>query len=474
MKRVVSLVLVLGLAAFLAVADVHADVRLPKLFGDHMVVQRNQPTVVWGWADAGEKVTVDLAGNKADATAGSDGKWSVKVSTPPAGGPYELTIAGKNTVKLSDVLVGEVWICSGQSNMEWSVRQSQDAEKEIAAANHARIRHIKVEHTPADKPQDDLVTKQGWQVCTPESVPAFTAVGYFFARNLQDALDVPVGLIGSNWGGTRIEPWTPPVGFEQVPALKDIADQLSAMPAKLADGKINHQTPLALYNGMIHPLVPFAVQGAIWYQGESNNGEGMLYFEKKKALIGGWRKLWDRPEMPFYFVQLAPYKYGANRQPADLAGIWEAQLKSLEIPHTGMAVTVDIGDVKDIHPRNKQEVGRRLALWALAKTYGKQLVYSGPLYASHAVEGDKIRIKFQHAGGGLTARDGKPLSHFEIAGDDGNFVAATATIDGATVVVHSEKVAKPSAVRFAWDQIAEPNLSNQEGLPASPFRTSSK
>jgi sialate O-acetylesterase len=444
-----------------------AEVRLPKIFGDHMVIQRDQPTVVWGWAEAGEKVSVDFAGSKAEVTADAAGKWQLKVTPPSTVGPHELTVTGKNTVKLSDVLMGEVWLCSGQSNMEWPVQASDNPMEEIANAKHPRIRHIKVQHTPAEKPLDDLAT-DGWKVCSPETVAQFTAVGYFFARNLEQSLDVPIGLIGSNWGGTRIEPWTPPVGFTQVPELKDIADKLDTFPSKAADGKINHQTPLALYNGMIHPMVPFAIRGAIWYQGESNNGEGMLYRDKMKALIGGWRAVWQREDLPFYFVQLAPYKYN---KPLNLPEIWEAQAAALEIPHTGMAVTVDIGNVKDIHPRNKQEVGKRLALWALAKTYGKQVVYSGPLYESHQIDGDKVRIKFKHAGGGLVARDGKPLSHFEIAGDDGKFVAATATIDDGAVVVKSDQVPKPTAVRYGWHEEAEPNLSNQEGLPASPFRT---
>lgn len=470
-----ALAVLVGIASIFCAAATQADVRLPKVFGDHMVIQQGQPIVVWGWAEAGEKVSVDLAGNKGEATTASDGKWTVKVMPPAAGGPYELTISGKNSVKLSDVLVGEVWLCSGQSNMEWSVQQSLNAQDEIAAANHPKIRHIKIPHTPSDKPQDDVNTN-GWQVCSPQTVGSFTAVGYYFGRNLQQALDVPVGLIGSNWGGTRIEPWTPPVGFRQVPALKDIADNLANFPSRTKNEKtktegINQQSPLALYNGMIHPLVPYSIRGAIWYQGESNNGEGMLYHEKMRALIGGWRSLWNREDMPFYFVQLAPWKYNAD--PTNLAGIWEAQLATLSVPNTGMAVTVDIGDVKDIHPRNKQEVGRRLALWALAKTYGKELVYSGPLYDSHKIEGDKVRISFKHTGGGLIARDGKSLTHFEIAGEDGKFVPATATIDGATVIVHSDQVAKPIAVRFAWHQEAEPNLSNQEGLPASPFRTKS-
>lgn len=459
-----------ALVALILGSQASADVRLPKLFSDHMVIQQGQPTVVWGWAEAGEKVSVKFAEATADATADSNGKWMVKLAAPSAGGPHELTVAGKNTIKLTDVLVGEVWICSGQSNMEWTVQMSQNAKEEIAAGNHPRIRHIKVQHTPAEKPLDDLTTN-GWQVASPETVANFTAVGYFFAKNLQEALDVPIGLIGTNWGGTRIEPWTPPEGFKQVPALKEIADSLDKYPAKNKDGNINHQSPLALYNGMIHPIVPFAVRGAIWYQGESNNGEGMLYADKMKALISGWRKVWGREDLPFYYVQLAPFKYGGD--PTSLAGIWEAQAAALSIPNTGMAVTVDIGDVADIHPRNKQDVGRRLALWALAKTYGKELVYSGPLYDSHKIDGNKVRIEFKHTGGGLVARDGKPLSHFEIAGEDGKFVPATATIEGAAVVVHSDQVQKPTAVRYAWHQEAQPNLSNQEGLPASPFRTKS-
>ena len=376
------------------------------------------------------------------------------------------------------MLVGEVWLCSGQSNMEWTVRASGNAAEEISAANHPRIRHIKIPNTPAAKPQND-VKSDGWKVCTPENAANFTAVGYYFGRKLMQDLDVPVGLIGSHWGGTRIEPWTPPVGFQQVPALKDIADKLDTFPTmtqqrdKNDSSKtttvVNHQSPLALYNGMIHPLLPFAIRGAIWYQGESNNGEGMLYFEKMKALIGGWRSVWNNPEMPFLFVQLAPYHY---KVPTQLPEIWEAQTAALSIPNTGMVVTNDIGNIKNIHPKNKQDVGRRLALWALAKTYGKTgLVYSGPLYKDMKIDGNKIRVSFDHVGGGLVSRDEKPLTWFAIAGADGNFVEAQAQIDGNTVVVSSDKVAEPKTVRFAWDQDAEPNLSNKEGLPASAFRT---
>ncbi|RMG39030.1 MAG: 9-O-acetylesterase [Planctomycetota bacterium] len=451
---------------------VRADVRLPHVFSDHMVLQRDKPIPVWGWDDPGAKVVVQLGDAKAEAKADANGRWSVQLPARAAGGPLELTVKGTTEAVFDDVLVGEVWLCSGQSNMEWPVSRAMNAQQEIAAANYPRIRHIKIPHRPADKPQDD-VPSDGWQVCSPKTVGAFTAVGYFFARHLHKELDgVPIGLIGSNWGGTRIEPWTPPEGFKQVPALKNIADRLDQFPEKRGD-RIVHQSPLALYYGMIHPLIPYGIRGALWYQGESNNGEGMLYHEKMKALIYGWRTVWNMPEMPFYFVQLAPFRYRGN--PLALPGIWEAQLATLrKVPHTGMVVTVDIATVNNIHPPNKQEVGRRLALWALAKTYGRKgIVYSGPLYREHKREGHAIRIFFDHVGSGLVSRDGKPLTHFQIAGADKTFHDAKAEIDGETVVVSSPEVPEPVAVRFAWHQEAQPNLSNKEGLPASPFRTDS-
>ncbi len=451
-------------------ASAWAELKLPAIFSDHMVLQREKPIPVWGWDEPGTEVTVTLGDQSVKAQADAQGRWKATLPARVAGGPLELTVKGTSEKAFRDVLIGEVWICSGQSNMEWPVAAAMNAKEEIASANYPRIRHIKIPHTPAATPQDDVKTA-GWQVCSPKTVGGFTAVGYFYGRNLLQQLDCPIGLIGSNWGGTRIEPWTPPVGFQSVPALKEIADKLDEYPTRRPNGSIVHQSPLALYNGMIHPLIPYAVRGAIWYQGESNNGEGMLYYEKMKALISGWRKVWNEPELPFYYVQLAPFRYG-RRSPLDLPGIWEAQLKTLSVPHTGMAVTVDIGNVKDIHPRNKQEVGRRLALWALAKTYGKPIaVYSGPLYRKMKVEGNKIRIFFDHTGSGLASRDGKPLTWFTIAGADKKFVEAKAVIDGDTVVVSSEEVAKPVAVRFGWHDTAEPNLSNKEGLPASPFRT---
>ncbi len=448
-----------------------ADLNVPKIFSDSMVLQRDQSIPVWGWEDAGTEVHVLFEGEVKKATAGDDGKWMVRLSPQKAGGPYKMVIEGQNRVEFNDVLVGEVWLCSGQSNMEWTVSNSNNPKEEIAVANHPRIRHIKFAHRPSAEPLTD-VPSSGWQVCSPKTVGGFTGVGYFFGRELQGELDVPVGLIGCNWGGTRIEPWTPSVGFKETPGLSDIADKLDEFPTKNNQGKVNHQSPLALYNGMVHSIVPYGMRGAIWYQGESNNGEGMLYHEKMKALIHGWRKVWGNDSMPFGFVQLAPYTYGGD--PTRLAGIWEAQTATLKVPHTGMAVTVDVANLKDIHPRNKQDVGRRLALWALSESYGqKGVVYSGPIYKSMKVKGSGIRVSFDHVGGGLVSRDDKPLNWFTIAGDNGKFVEATATIDGQDVVVTAESVAKPTAVRFGWSQLAEPNLSNKEGLPASPFRTDS-
>lgn len=457
-------------AAFVLSSSARADLQVPAIFSDHAVLQRGREVPVWGWAAPGEEVKVTLGSASASGKAGEDGKWLVRLPLMEAGGPHTLAIeaASGKKASFSDVLVGEVWLCSGQSNMEWTVGGVDNAAAEIAAGDHPRVRHIKLDHVPSDKPVTK-VPSSGWRVASPQTVGDFTAVGYFFALALEKELGVPIGLIGSNWGGTRIEPWIPPEGFKAVPALADIANRLDSFPEKNADGSINFQTALALYNGMIHPLIPYGIRGALWYQGESNNGEGMLYHEKMKALIEGWRRVWGDESLAFYYVQLAPFRYGGD--PTSLAGIWEAQLKTLAIPHTGMAVTVDIGNVTDIHPRNKQDVGKRLALWALAKDYGKEVVYSGPLYKSMKVEGGWARVRFDHAGSGLVSRDGKPLTGFEVAGKDGAFKPARAYIDGPSLVVWADEVKEPSAVRFGWNQEAEPNLSNKEGLPASPFRT---
>jgi len=452
-----------------------ADVTLSPIIGSHMVLQRDSACPVWGWADKDEEVTVEFAGQKQTAKPDAEGKWMVKLTPMKANATgATMTISGKNKIALDDVVVGEVWLCSGQSNMEFTVGGVINAKDEIAAATDGLIRHIKISNPPSQKPMDKVVSG-GWQPASPQTVGGFAAVGYFFGREVKKELNVPIGLLGANWGGTRIEPWTPPSGFKAVPALKETADHLADFPKlkKNKEGKeeTDLQSALALFNGRIAPLVPYAMRGALWYQGESNNGEGMLYLEKMKALISGWRDVWQMPDMPFYFVQLAPYNYGGPQNAEKLARIWEAQAAALQIPHTGMAATVDVGNPKDIHPKNKQEVGRRLALWALTKTYDKPgIVYSGPMYRSVKFDGGKATVTFAFADG-LKSRDGQPLTWFKLAGEDKKWVDAKAEISGDKVVVSAEGVAKPVAVRFAFDQIAEPNLSNGAGLPASPFRS---
>jgi len=514
MKHILSLTRVALLAAGLAViAPASANVSLPHVFGSHMVLQRDQALPVWGWADSDEKVSVQISDQPVvTTTANKAGEWRVTLPKMTAGGPFTVKVVGKNTITLDDVLVGEVWLCSGQSNMEMAVASCINAQEEIAAANYSNIRQIKVPKLTASVPSKDFPGE--WQVCSPATAGGFTACGYFMARELQKKLNVPIGLINSSWGGTRIEPWTTPAGFANLPMLVDIQQKITKADPRSAEfkdglgkylGKLEawtqatrqsiaqeklivpmpefpqdfvplaarsgpHGQPTTLYNAMIHPLVPFAIRGAIWYQGESNHVEGKLYTEKMKALIKGWRQLWNC-ELPFYYVQIAPYHYGSEN-PTVMGEFWEAQAAALAVPNTGMVVPSDIGDYKDIHPKNKQEVGRRLALLALKNIHGQNdLVCSGPTFKAMAIEGDKIRIRFDNIGGGLVSRDGKPLNWFEIIGKETDWTKADAAIEGDSVVLSSDKVKEPMAMRFAWDKSAVPNLMNKEGLPVSAFRS---
>lgn len=430
-----------------------AEIKLPRLLGDHMVLQRDTPIRLWGWADPGETVTVALAKDTAKTVADARGQWSVELPARPAGGPFDLNFSGKNEVTVKDVLLGEVWVCAGQSNMEWIVTKSNNDAVEKAAANFDRIRLFTVPKAEPADPAPDI--KADWHVCSPRSIGYFSAVAYFFGRDIHQKLDVPVGLIVSAVGGTRIENWTPGVGVAAVPQLKE--------KDRAVDGD--------LYKGMIHPLQPLAIRGVIWYQGEGNVGDKMLYRDRMEALIRGYRLVWKNEEMPFYYVQVAPLNWGGKSKD-ELPLLWEAQTAALDIPHTGMAVTNDIGNTGDAHPRNKQDVGKRLAIIARARTYGeKDLRDSGPLYRALKIEGAAIRLEFNSAENGLLSRDGKPLTWFTISGKDRKFFPAEAKIDGSTIVVSSPKVLEPAAVRFGWHQIAEPNLMNHEGLPASTFRT---
>lgn len=442
MKKRCQMFGVLLLIAVIDIAPAFCDVKLPTVLDSHMVLQRGVPLPVWGWAEPGESVTVTLDEKTTSTTkADDDGKWRVDLPAMKADGKtHSLIVAGKNRLELTVILIGDVWLGSGQSNMEWQLKNTHGSKEAIAAAEHANIRLFHVPKDQKSEPAADVVAD--WTNCTPATIPTFSAVLYYFGKKLNADVDVPIGLINSSWGGSPIEPWTP------------------------SNGK-----GAGMYNGMIAPLQPFPIRGAIWYQGETNvlRKNGLAYFDKMKSLIGGWREAWGN-EFPFYFVQIAPWS--GRYESGELPSLWEAQAASLKIPGTGMAVITDLVDnISDIHPRNKSDVGDRLALWALAKSYGRSnVVYSGPMYKSMKVEDGGVRIQFAH-GDALKTRDGKPPTEFQIAGVDGKFVDATAEIDGSTVVVKAPTVSDPKQVRFGWHKLANPNLINGNGLPASPFQT---
>jgi len=638
MKKTSLLVLAVGLWMQLL-----ANVIVPKIFGNNMVLQRNKQIPVWGWADPNEKITVRFNRQVKSVTADKNGNWRINLDKEMAGGPYQLSIKGKNTVAFSNVLVGEVWICSGQSNMEMPIAgwgKINNYEQEIAAANYPQIRHIKIPNTVNTKPQNDI-EKGEWKICSPATAGDFTAAGYFFARELYDQLKIPIGLINTSWGGTHVETWTSREGFEgseefknmiaQMPSLnldslaairkeavmKKIETLQGSLPSQgqtaawnsidfddskwpqmqlpslweqrqLGDldgvvwfrktidvpandggkeatlelamiddndvtylngikvGETNsynqhrkysvpagilkagknviavrvedtgggggiygdkegmkltvgdditslagnwgfdveqiygsassvgpNSYPTLLFNAMVNPLIPFAFEGVIWYQGESNAGRAYQYRKAFPLLITDWRKHWAAGDFPFYFVQLASFNSagGNSKIGSTWAELREAQTMTLSLPNTGMAVTTDIGNPTDIHPKNKQDVGKRLAAIALHNVYGKNVVFSGPMYKSMKVQGSSIIINFANVGSGLMAKGGE-LRGFEIAGLAGQFFPATATIEGNQVVVHNDAVRYPVAVRFGWmDDASEDNLFNKEGFPASPFRT---
>jgi sialate O-acetylesterase len=482
----------------------YAEVNLPAVISENLVLQRGMKVPVWGTADAGEDVTVKLGEQKATVKAGADGKWKVQLGPLEAGGPLTMTVAGKNTIELKNVLVGEVWVCSGQSNMQMSVRDCLNAKDDIAAANFPKIRLFTVPTTVADTPQSDC--KGRWSECSPETVGGFSGAAYFFGRELHKTLNVPIGLIHTSWGGTPAESWTSKPALEAdadfKPILERFAKSVADYPAAKenypkrlekwkedsekakAEGKpaskkpdppgnpdTNPWKPSGLYNAMIAPLLPYGIQGAIWYQGESNAGRAYQYRKLFAAMIQDWRKNWGQGDFPFVWVQLANFM-ARKPQPAasDWAELREAQQMTLALPKTGTGLAIDIGDAQNIHPKNKQELGRRLALAALAIAYGKDIPYSGPVYDSMAIAGSSIRLKFKHVNGGLVCK-GEKLAGFAIAGEDKNFVWGDAKIDGETVVVSSPQVQKPVAVRYAWADNPEVSLYNKADLPASPFRT---
>lgn len=495
---------------FLAGATLRADVSLAPLFVDHAVLQRNKPVPVWGRADAGEKIAVSFAGQKVSTTAGSDGRWIVfleKLETNAIGG--ELVAAGKNTVTVRDVVVGEVWLCSGQSNMEWVVSRAANATEEIAAANYPLIRHLKVRNTVGTVPADTVPTS-GWLAATPANVGNFTAVGYFFARDIHQKLGVPVGLINSSWGGTPVESWLSPAAVAGDPAFKVVperwAQNLADYPANKAafdatlavwtkadeaakaTGKEKYAawqkqnprpraprgvgsswTPTSLYLGMINPLAPYALRGVLWYQGESNADRAWEYRALFSAMITAWRGHFAQRDLPFYWVNLANYDDG-NATARNYAFLREAQTQTLALPDTGQAVTIDIGNPIDVHPTNKQDVGRRLALLAKNRLYQITCDDTGPTFASATREGRGLRVRFMHASGGLISHDKAPDA-LELAGADKVFHPATGKIEGETLLVSSPAVREPVAVRYAMTNAPHANLFNGAGLPAVPFRS---
>lgn len=624
-----------------------ANVRLPKFFGNQMVLQRNQKIPVWGWANKNEKVTVTFNQQTKTVNAGKDGKWRVDLEPENAGGPFTLTVKGKNQLTISDVLVGEVWICSGQSNMEFHVSSVMNFEKEIQSAHYPQIRQVEIIKDVSGLPKEDVTFDAAWKTATPENVKNFTAVGYFFAEKLYNELHVPIGLIHTSWGGTEVETWTSRKGFENSNEFKDMIskmpvvdlDSLSILKKKETDKRIAdlqgglpqssaivaqwkdlsfddskwpamnvpglwetqslpdvdgivwlrktieiapedagktaqielgqiddsddsyvngtkvgstynkyaqnrvyaipagvlkagknviavrvedtgggggiygdpkavqltigakvisltgswkfqveslaknssainpNSNPTLLYNAMINPLIPYAIRGVIWYQGESNADRAYEYRIAFPLMITDWRKQWNEGDFPFYFVQLASYDAngGNSKKGSSWAELREAQAMTLSLPNTGMAVTTDIGESHDIHPKNKQDAGRRLAAIALYKTYNIQKEYSGPVYQSFKVNNDKVEISFSHVGNGLWVKDQYGyLKGFEIAGADQKFHYAKATIEGDRIIAWQDGITNPVAVRYNWaDDAADGNLYNKDGFPAAPFRTDS-
>lgn len=495
----------LALSALLCRAAA-ADVKLPSIFTSHMVLQQGTPDRVWGWAEPGEEVSVSIADQTKTAKAGDDGKWLVTLDPLKVGGPHTLTVKGKNEIKLEDVLVGEVWVCSGQSNMQWSLGQANDGDIESLAANFPQIRLISVPQVGTQEPQSDFNGQ--WDLCTPEKAKDFSAVGFFFGRQLHETLGVPVGLIDDAWGGSACEAWIArdilaadekyqpllerweqieknipqmQAAYEkQLAAWKEAAAKAKAegkqppRPPRSPDSLLHgNARPANIYNGVLKPTIGYGIRGAIWYQGESNAARAYQYRDLFPLMISSWRKEWDIGDFPFYWVQLADFR-GEKPEPAesDWAELREAQTMTMsKLPNTGEAVIIDIGEAKDIHPRNKQDVGKRLARWALARDYGVDVPYHSPQYKSMEQHDGKVVITLDHARG-LRTFDVAELRGFAIAGADKKFVWAKAKIVGPNKIeVWSDEVKEPVAVRYAWADNPVCNVYGASGLPLTPFRT---
>jgi hypothetical protein len=487
-----------------ALTNLHAEVRLPAIFSDHMVLQRDADVMVWGWAEAGEEVSVGLAGQVQTTKADVAGKWRVQLSKLADLGPHTLTVEGHNKLTIRDVLVGEVWLASGQSNMEMRMSKTEGFADEQANADCPQFRMFNVVRKTSREPQSDC---QGeWLVCSKKAVGSFSGTAYYFGRELHRSVGVPIGVIHSSHGGSPIEAWTSAEALKARPEFKELLDRWEerdrtydaaaaqanheqalvawrraaqeakaegrrppSAPKPPVDSRDDHHHPAVLFNAMIAPLVPYTLRGAIWYQGESNGHSELdcrLYATQLPELIEDWRKRWGLGEFPFAWVQLPAYNVSGRYWPF----IRESMLKSLAVTNTGMAVTIDLGSTNTIHPLNKRDVGIRLSLWARATVYGEDVPWSGPLPARHEVRGDAVHLRFSHCAGGLRAKDGE-LRGFELAGADRQWHAATARIRKDVVIIESPSVKRPVAVRYAWHFNPDGNLFNSAGLPASPLRT---
>ncbi len=487
----------------LATATLQAEVSLPKVFTDHMVLQREQANPIWGSANPGEKLTLSLAGNVLSVEANQDGSWRTKLPPLPAGGPHTLTIAGSSKIEIKDVLVGEVWFCSGQSNMEWPVSNTNSAEVEIAAANHPQIRLLSVERNGTDIPQDDINGQ--WKVCSPETVGDFSAIGYYYGKTLNAALGVPIGLIDNAWGGSKAESWVPRDTLESDDRYAAMlehwdekvknfnAEEYDAFMQKFKEWEqagypqpglnwddtvhpvSGQHRPANIYNGMVHPLIGYGIKGVIWYQGESNGTRAEQYLDLFPLVVKTWREKWGQGDFPFYWVQLADF--GAEQttpHDEDWAELRDSQTSAMDVlPNSGQAVIIDLGESHNIHPRNKMTVANRLVRWPLAKDYGFDIAYQSPRYSGMEIVGNKIRISFDSVSEqGLYSFDTDDIHGFSIAGDDQKFVWAEAKIvDPTTVEVWAEDIENPVAVRYGWANNPKVNLYDYNGLPVTPFRT---
>ncbi len=498
-------ILAISLFTLASATLVQADVTVPNIFGSKMVLQREQHNPVWGKADPGEQVTVSIGTQKKTTKADDNGEWMVELDPLKLGDPLTMTVEGKsNTLTFDDVLVGEVWMCSGQSNMQWSVARSNFPKLEIASANYPEIRLITVPLKGTQEPQDNFDGQ--WEICSPDTIPHFSAVGYFFGRNLYNTLQVPIGLIDNAWGGSSAEAWVPrevlekypeytayiqhndsfvnaysdEVHAEKVAKYKDDVAEWEAngmkgrKPRYPSDPRSNQHRPGNIYNGVLNPTIGYGIRGVIWYQGESNAGRAENYQKLFPLMISNWRDAWGQGDFPFYWVQLADYRDETDDpNAAGWASLREAQTMTLDLPNTGQAVIIDAGEGRDIHPRDKQTVANRLASIALARDYGYKIPYKSGLYESMEVQGDKIVVTLDlEKGAKLYTFDVNEPIGFAIAGEDQNFVWAKAKVTGDNqVTVWSENISNPAAVRYAWSNNPVSNLYDTNGLPVTPFRT---